>query len=369
MYKKLFSNTRRLINPLGFGAGIGGYNKKANYNEKKFHNILDICFDQKVEIIDTSPVYGNGLSEKFIGSFNKRKKEKFFLATKVLPEMCSYKNVFKSIEKSMRRLKVDYIDLIQIHWPNPAISFIETLDAMYELKNKKLVKHIGLCNFSFNEFKKISKYYKKEHIDTIQLEYNLFERSIEKNFIPYCIKNKISVFAYSPLAQGKLANGSKQIDLINSIAQKNNKTASQIVLSWLIKNKNVFAIPNTTNKSNILENTKASTNLIKKNDFNQISKKCSTKVKRVDTKLVFMSKNKVIFKNLNDAKKNTLNFSPSPIELSKEIKKGIFLKPIRLRRCRYKKYLYELSEGGLRYWSWIIAKGQSKKIPALILNK
>lgn len=366
MKKKKFSNSSIYLNPIGFGSGIGGYNKKINYNKRKFHKILDICHEKKIQIIDTSPAYGNGMSERLIGSFNKKKRQNFFLATKILPEMCSFKNVFKSVSLSLKRLKTKEIDLLQIHWPNPSIHFSETLDAMFELKRKKIVKFIGLCNYNFEQFKKIFSYYKAEHIDSLQLEYNLFERSLEKDFLPFCIKNNVSILAYSPLAQGKFANGIKQIEFLKSIAKNNNITLTQNVLSWLVKNKNIFAIPNTTNFENILENSASNSELISANDFHKISNYCKTKIKKIDVKLVRNFNKKKMFNNLRDAKANTLNLSPSPIELAKEIKNGIFLKPIRLKQSKKKKYLYELTEGGLRFWSWIIAFGKNKKIPALV---
>ena len=102
------------FNTIGLGTGIGNYNKKYRYSEVLFKNYIKICKKYQIKFIDTSPVYGNGKSEKLLGKLIKNCRKDFFIATKLMPEMC-YKNKVKvSVMQSLKRLNTSYIDLLQI---------------------------------------------------------------------------------------------------------------------------------------------------------------------------------------------------------------------------------------------------------------
>ena len=105
--------------------------------------------------------------------------------------MLSAKNINKSVLKSKKNLGVDIIDLVQLLWPNPNIDIKESIDALLELKNKNIINGIGICNYDFNEIKKIYKYYKQNILSTFQTEYNFFDRTIE-NKIKKFLKKKSS---------------------------------------------------------------------------------------------------------------------------------------------------------------------------------
>ena len=357
------------LNIIGLGTGIGSYKKKYRYSEVLFRNYIKICKKYQIKFIDTSPVYGDGKSEKLIGKFIKNCREDFFIATKLMPEMCSKDKVKISVMQSLKRLNTSYLDLLQIHWPNEKIPFEETVSAMIELKNKGLIHNIGLCNFSFDQIKKLVKKFKPNTFFSIQTEYNLFERSADKDLLPFCKKNNIFLIAYSPLAQGKLANGKKQIQLLKDLAKKYKCDPSQIVLSWMAQKRNIITIPNSSRVKNLCKNFESKSICLEKKDFIKIDKICITKIKNIDTNEIRVSDkyNRKVYKNVEEAKKNKLNMTPSPLELSKEIKKGNFLKPVRLKKVQKKnKTYYDLTEGRLRYWSWVIAFNNKKPIPSLI---
>lgn len=354
---------------IGLGTGIGSYRKKSNYSERLFKNYIDICKNFDVKFIDTSPVYGNGKSEKYIGKFLKSSRKNFFIATKIMPEMCWKNKVRVSVINSLKRLKTNYIDLLQIHWPNEMIPFEETINEMINLKKEGLIKNIGLCNFSYEQLRGIYNKFGPNTISSIQIEYNLFERSAEKKLIPFCMNKNILIIAYSPLAQGKIANGIKQLKLIDQLAKKYNCTSSQIVLSWISSKKKVIAIPNSSSEKNLINNFQSKKLKIIKEDLRRIDKVCMTKVKYINTRKIKVSNNygRKVYKNLTEALKNKMKLTPSPLELSKEIKKGNFLKPVRLKKIKRNNRLsYDLIEGRLRYWSWVIAFGWRKGIPALV---
>lgn len=357
------------LNTIGLGTGIGNYKKKYRYSEFLFKNYIKICKKYQIKFIDTSPVYGNGKSEKLLGKIMRNCRKDFFIATKLMPEMC-YKNKVKiSVMQSLKRLNTSYIDLLQIHWPNEKIPFEETISAMIELKKKGLINNIGLCNFSFEQIKKLIKKFKPKTFFSIQTEYNLFERSADKDLIPFCKKNDILLIAYSPLAQGKLANGKKQIQLLKILAKKYECDPSQIVLSWMASKKNIISIPNSSRIKNLCKNFESKSIFLEKKDLIKIDKICITRIKNINTNEINVSDryNRKVYKNIEEAKKNKFKMIPSPLELSKEIKKGNFLKPIRLKKIqKKKKSYYDLTEGRLRYWSWVIAFNNKKPIPSLV---
>ena len=116
------------------------------------------------------------------------------------------------IDNSLRRLQTDYIDLYQIHWPDNKTEISLVLKKLAELKNEGIIKNIGISNFSLNLLQQSMDYLK---IDAVQYKYNIFEREIESDIIPFCKKNQIILLAYSPLAQG-IISGKVKSDYITS---------------------------------------------------------------------------------------------------------------------------------------------------------
>ena len=147
-------------------------------------------------------IYANGHSEILVGKAAKNKRDKVFIATKFSPENNSYKKVLSSAESSLKRLNTNYIDLYQIHWPNPRIPIAVTMVAVEKLVKDGKVRFIGLSNFSCKEMKEAQKCINPLKIVSNQFEYNLFDRFIEKSLMPYMSKNKSSIIAYSPLNKG-----------------------------------------------------------------------------------------------------------------------------------------------------------------------
>src|SRR3972149_8043960 len=122
--------------------------------------------------IDTAEDYGNGDAEKVIGEAISCIRDEVFIATKVSPVNLAYDNVLRSVDASLGRLKTDYIDLYQIHWPNPKIPMDETMRAMEQLVAQGKIKYIGVCNFTLRELKEADSILKNNRIASIQVEYN-----------------------------------------------------------------------------------------------------------------------------------------------------------------------------------------------------
>jgi diketogulonate reductase-like aldo/keto reductase len=252
-YKEL-GRTGEKIPALGLGTwGIGGFSYPDYSNDELAIEIIRFAVEIGMNFIDTAEMYGAGHSEELIGEAIKGIREKVFIATKVLPTNFRYEDVIKACERSLRRLKTSYIDLYQLHWPNPSIPIKETMRAMEKLVNEGKIRYIGISNFSVEETIEAMNALSKYEIVSNQVEYSLLVRDIEKDLLDFCRKNKITVIAYSPLARGELLKG-KYYEFLSKIGKKYNKTAAQVALNWLIIKENVVAIPKAFSKAKIVEN-------------------------------------------------------------------------------------------------------------------
>mgnify|MGYP001098662616 CR=1 FL=1 len=245
------------------------------------------AYDRGITTIDTAALYGNGHSEKIVAKALSNVRDRVVYATKVFVCDLNYDRVIFSCEESLKRLKTDYIDLYQIHWPsgtfNSAIVPIsETMAALNQLKNQGKIRAIGVSNFSVSQLHEARKY---GRIDSVQPPYSLFWRQIEADLIPYCLENNISILAYSPLAQGLLTGRfdnrrrfhqdsfraknklfadrdnydrvQKAVDRLRPIADRKGCSLAQLSLAWVIFHFGVSAIVGARNSEQMAENAQA----------------------------------------------------------------------------------------------------------------
>jgi len=137
--------------------------------------------------------------------------------------------VLKAAEGSLHLLNTDYIDLYQIHWPNSRFPLKETMRAMEKLVDSGAVRYIGVSNFSTEELKEAQLFLRNYPIVSNQVLYNLNNREIEKDLLPYCQKNQITIIAYTPLDNGKLTKKSqlmsnRSMKVLEQIANELEKT-------------------------------------------------------------------------------------------------------------------------------------------------
>ena len=194
--------------------------------------------------IDTAVIYDN---EKEVGQAIKEssiQREKIFLTTKVWFTDLTEKKLTASLKESLSRLQTDYVDLLLIHWPNPKIPLSETLGTMEELKTQGLIRYIGVSNFNCELLKQAQELCPQ--IITNQVEYHplLSQQKLLERMKDMCLT------AYSPLIRGKAT----QIQQLQAMAKKYNKTPAQITLRWLIDQKKVVVIFKSAHKNHIEEN-------------------------------------------------------------------------------------------------------------------
>lgn len=215
--------------------------------------------------IDTAEMYG---TEPIVGKAISGIRADVFLASKVSPSHLEYNDLIRAAEGSLKRLKTDYMDLYMIHWPNHSVPIKETMNAMEELVKKGKVKHIGVSNFSVEDLEEAQEVMTTQKIVSNQVQYNLENRSVEQDIIPYCKKQKITVVAYSPLSRGQ-ASRRKDV-VLDEIASRYKKTKAQVVLNFITREDNVVAIPKSDNEEHVKENCEASGWRLSKEDIETI---------------------------------------------------------------------------------------------------
>lgn len=201
------------VSVIGFGAwGIGGSPFWSNEGDAVSVRAIRKAYDLGINFFDTAPVYGFGHSEEILGKTLKPFRDKVIYATKCglrwekkslgsITKNATRRSILEEIDQSLKRLDTDYIDLYQVHWPDIKTSQEETMETLLEVQEQGKVKVIGVSNYSVEQMKAIMKSGK---IESLQPDYSLLNRSIEKEVVPYCERNKIGIIAYSPLASGLL---------------------------------------------------------------------------------------------------------------------------------------------------------------------
>ncbi len=369
---KMIGSDQTQVSAIGVGCmGLGGYFNRDNSSDVEALSTLRLAFDQGRNLADTAEVYADGHSEELVGQAIEGRRDKIYVATKVSPEHLDQANLIRSAEGSLKRLKTDYIDLYQIHWPNPKISMEETLGAMETLVRTGKVRHIGLSNFSLKEIQEARKSLETEVIASVQAEYNLFDRSIESALLPYCQEHGIAVIAYSPLDQGHICGGPHRRSQLAPIAAHYGCTVAQLALAWLIRRPSVIAIPKASNPEHVIANATAGEFELSPEDADAIDRITSVNLVEIPVdsiRVISHDTERKVYRTLKEAKENIYGFTPSPLELAENIRTCEFLKAIRVRptydpQCGYD---FDLIEGRIRYWAWVIAFDGENDIPALI---
>ena len=222
--------------------------------------VLQIGIELGSTLIDTAEMYS---TEGTVGLAVKGIRDRVFIATKVSSSNLRYDQVMRAAEASLRRLDTDYIDLYQIHWPNSSVPIADTMRAMEALVDSGQVRHIGVSNFSVAQLREALGVMTKYPIVSNQVLYNLKRREIESDLLPYCQENRITVVAYTPLADGSLASKPRLLRdgrsrVLEEVATEAGKTMAQVALNWCISRPNVVAIPKSNGADRIEENCGAS---------------------------------------------------------------------------------------------------------------
>src|ERR1700741_2582501 len=200
------------VSPVAIGTwAIGGW-MWGGTDEAESIATIRAAFEHGINLVDTAPAYGFGRSEEIVGRTIAESglRSSVLIATKAglqweggkVSRNASRARIMWEVEESLRRLRTDYIDIYQVHWPDPLIAIEETADAMNALFMQGKIRAIGVSNFSvlqMERFRRIAP------LHVLQPPYNLFERGIEADLLPYCRENKIATLGYGALCRGLLS--------------------------------------------------------------------------------------------------------------------------------------------------------------------
>jgi diketogulonate reductase-like aldo/keto reductase len=212
-------------------------------------------------LIDTAEGYG---TEDVVGQAVKGIRDKVLIATKVSGDHLAHDQVLRAAEASLGRLDCGQIDLYQLHWPSSLVPIAETMRAMETLADRKLIRFIGVSNFSLAELRAAQTALKNHPIVSNQVIYNLERRHIEADLLPYCQANEVTIIAFTPLASGRLArhaeypSNPKGMTALATVAATLQKTLAQVALNWCTSHPNVIAIPKSDSAARVVENCGAS---------------------------------------------------------------------------------------------------------------
>ncbi|MGB9827903.1 MAG: aldo/keto reductase [Thermosphaera sp.] len=234
---------------------------------EKAKQVIAKAVELGVNFFDTAMVYGRGMSEEFLGRALKEvdvKRDDVVIATKIPGEFLNPHDIFKSVDKSLKRLGVDSIDLLQLHWPPcwhnfPTSTYAKTLERLVLLGK---VKYLGVSNYPVVLIEELRSSFSFTDIVSMQYRFNLAERWAEEELIPYAEANDLTFIPWSPLAKGALtgkyspgalpefkdvrggeavfhpenfAKLEKLLNTLRDVAAKYGKTPTQVVLNWMLK--------------------------------------------------------------------------------------------------------------------------------------
>ena len=272
MKLKKMGNTGLFVSECCLGTMTFGKNQwgLGGLTEKEAASIVDQAIDAGINFFDTADIYSFGESEEFLGKILEGRRHKFIIATKVRGKMSDEPNdvglsryhILNSIDRSLKRLRTDYIDLYQVHSPDPFTPIEETMRVLDDLVRSGKVRYIGCSNFAawqMAESLAVSEKAGLARFETAQVYYSLAGRDIENEIVPLCEYKKVGILTWSPLAGGYLsgkyrkgikgrrtasldggfppvdtAHGDKVLDLLAEIAKKRGMGEAAVALAWLI---------------------------------------------------------------------------------------------------------------------------------------
>lgn len=275
MKTRQFGNTDMQTTPIGLGAwAIGGGGWESGWgpqDDQESIATIKRALDLGINWIDTAAVYGLGHSEEVVGKAIRGRDWQPYIFTKCslvwdehgkVSSRLKADSVRREAEASLKRLRIDVIDLYQIHWPNPDQDIEEGLGAMVKLQEEGKIRYIGVSNFNVEQLRRAMKV---APISSLQPPYSLIHREAEQDVLPFCEENNIAVIVYSPMASGlltgsmtkeriqnlpeddwrkrnedfqepRLSRNLKLAEVLSEIGFMHNRTAGEVAVAWTLHN-------------------------------------------------------------------------------------------------------------------------------------
>jgi diketogulonate reductase-like aldo/keto reductase len=202
--------------------------------------------------IDTAEMYGDGGAERVVAQAIRSRRDRVFVATKVLPEHASYEGTIAACERSLKRLGTDHVDLYLLHWWTGRHPIAETMRAMRTLVRRGLVRFVGVSNLDVPQMAEARRALEDVPLACNQVLYHLRDRAIEADVLPWCVRRRVAVVGYTPLARGGFRKPA-----VERVARKHGRTPRQVVLNFLTRRPALFTIPKASRPEHVRENAGA----------------------------------------------------------------------------------------------------------------
>lgn len=274
MQARSLGNTDMQITPLGFGTwAIGGGNWSFGWgpqDDRRSVEAINRALDLGMNWIDTAAVYGLGHAEEMVAQAVRGRSQQPYIFTKCsliwdnqrrVANSLKAASIRREVENSLRRLKVDVIDLYQIHWPNPDVDIEEGWTAMAELKEEGKVRYMGVSNFNVRQMRRAQGI---APISSLQPPYSIIKPEIEAEILDFCAENNIGVIVYSPMASGlltgtmtheriaqmpdddwrrsnnefqepRLTHNLKLVELLRDIGNRHGRSPGEVAIAWTLR--------------------------------------------------------------------------------------------------------------------------------------
>lgn len=262
-----------------FGSGGWGWNRE--FGPAEAESIVKRALELGVTLFDTAEIYARGHSERILGSALAGDRGESYVATKLWPLHALRRQVIPTLRRSLDRLGMERVELYQLHWPNPIVPLSWTMAGMRDAREAGLVGEIGVSNFGLARWQRADDALGSPVISN-QVPYNLVERAVEREVIPFAQAEDRLVLAYSPLAQG-LLSGRYTVDnlpggfrkanklflpeniarvqpvlgVLREVAEAHRVTSAQVALAWVVRQRRVAAIPGAKSVWQVEENAEA----------------------------------------------------------------------------------------------------------------
>lgn len=204
-----FGTSEMNVSKISFGGGVLTESDKYGSNRVRAVDTIKYAVDCGINMFDTSEWYGQGTSEEVLGDALRSERTRIYIATKVGLHLyhgqgirdSRPERILRQIDVSLRRLQTDYVDLYQIHWPDPCVPLEDSWEVMCRIKNSGKARYIGVSNYSVDQLKCCKNICS---VSSLQVCYNLLRRKFAQTGLPFCSNESIAVMVWGPLAHGLL---------------------------------------------------------------------------------------------------------------------------------------------------------------------
>jgi diketogulonate reductase-like aldo/keto reductase len=260
---------------LGQGTWRMGENTQAHNDEVA---ALRLGIELGMTLIDTAEMYGEGGAEKVVADAIEDQRDRVFVVTKVYPHNASRTELPKACERSLKRLRIEVIDLYLLHWRERNTQLAETVEAFEKLRAAGKIKRWGVSNFDVDDMEDLWSIGNGTNCSANQVLYNLENREIEFGLLPFLhqqstaasparTNSQLVTMAYSPVGHGR---GLLENATLKKIAKRHDATTSQIALAWLLRHPGVIAIPKASNEKHVRDNARSIEIKLTKEDFTEL---------------------------------------------------------------------------------------------------